>query len=277
MFKKHWNYKLLILLLIVVLSIVIILFLWKKDIIFNNNSLNEHENMEKINSKTNLNETTWNGPSAFYVSHIYKNFGTVCIFEKPSEYEKASIGLMGMVRFAINADSGFSSYEGDRVSFVSVSNFEITQKPSVGTLVLLTSGQRKPLDQLSIQEREIPKNLIIPILKNKPTDEEVWSNYYAQSGNGQISIMYCVKDIGDISGSDKYTNLLPSIQKLKLSSDNLRSSISFDIEVKTLDNQLFKRHMEVKMIEGEFLKENNEVTSVDLNYETEKLPLVQIK
>lgn len=273
------NYKEFWILIVAICSIFVIFLSWKNSLLYKDNNSNKQGNFKKLKPESDANDNSKTTKPAFYISHINASLSTVCIFQKPSEYDKATIGLMGMLNFYINANSELSEYKGDKVKYLIVNNFEVVKKPSQGIPVFLTSNARKPLDQGSIQERIIPKTLNIPILQRQPANIESWSNYYAEDGMGHISIMYSVKDIDEIAGSDKYSNLFSSIQKSKLTSDNLRSIIAFDIEIKTEDNQVYRRHLEFKMIDGEFIKDNSEVCTIDLNYENqpEKMPFQQIK
>ncbi len=216
---------------------------------------------------------------AFYISKMSLNMGLGCIFEKPSTYDKASIGLLGSLDLNFVANSNLIQYEGDKVNSVTINNFEVVMKPSYGTPIFLTSGISRPLDQISIQNRGMPKNFAVPVLEKQPTNEQPWSNYYVENGTGHINIMYYVIGIGDISGEDKNANLYPSLQKLGFNSANLRSSIAFDIEIETNDKHVFYKHVVANMVDGEFIKDKREVTTVIINNENqpEKMPFSKLK
>ncbi len=233
----------------------------------------------KPSAKAESGINTQQGQPAFYVSRVYRTLGAGSVYESPNDFSKATACLMGGIHFYIDANDKYSPTVGNKVSTVIVRNFQVVKKPAIGSPAFLTAAERRPVNLKEIQDRIIKDQLVIPVTGKQPDNEQTYSNYYAKNGVGHISFLYYVNNLGNSSGNDVVANTLPAIKKQGQTSDSLRSTIAFDIEIQTSDGQVFTRHMELVMVDGEFLKDKYEVTSLtdDYSKREEKMPFAKVK
>ncbi len=233
----------------------------------------------KPSAKAEPRINTQQGQPAFYVSRLYRTLGAGSVYESPNDFSKATACLIGGIHFYIDANDKYSPSVGNRVSSVTVRNFQVVKKPTIGSPAFLTAAERRPVNLKDIQARMIKDQLVIPVIGKQPDNEQTYSNYYAGNGVGHVSFLYYVNNLGSSSGNDVVANTLPAIKKQGQTNDSLRSTIAFDIEIQTSDGQVFTRHMELVMVDGEFLKDKYEVTSLtdDYSKREDKMPFAKVK
>lgn len=168
-------------------------------------------------------------------------------------------------------------YLGDKVSRIYLTHFEIVKPPAAGKVGFYTMGSNFPSYRTELETRKMPDVYEITIEKSYDDANPGDNVYTNEFGSGSMSFMFGVYDLGVLTPEDFSGDRLAPLKRQNLTSDDLRSTIAFDIVIEITDGQKFVRHIEMDMIGGDFLNAPNGATEEEEQFGVDytKMPFIK--
>ncbi|NCB41495.1 MAG: hypothetical protein EOM59_02635 [Clostridia bacterium] len=215
---------------------------------------------------------------AFYMGMLGRYLRAAYAYNDFPADMTAQVSLFGQVNMSVNGNAmDPAGYVGNKVSRIYLTNFEVVTPPVAGSAGFYTMGPTFATSLAEREARKMPDLLEITIKESYDESNPVDNIYTNDFGSGQMSFMFCVYDLGILAPEDFNGDNLSPLKRQNLTSNDLRSTIAFDIVVETNDGQIFVNHIEKDMIEGDFLNTSDATTSVDDQFGTDykKMPFIK--